>query len=115
LEHIVHFKNSDQIFNSAPKVLNIDVPNYKIRQVIRPQVVKEEDGKNSSVTVNIQLLKPDIETVREEQIPGPEEERSHPQPPNVNIKYPELDRKEPETPSVSDKDYDNSSGRIGGS
>jgi len=114
LEHIVQFQNSELNSDSAPKILNIDVPNYKIRQVIRPQVLKEEDAKNSTLTVNIQLLKPSIETTREEQIPVSEEDRSPPQPPNVNIKYPELDRKEPETSTVNDdKDFDNLSERIG--
>jgi len=106
LEHIVQFKNSDLINNSAPKILNIDVPNYKIRQVIRPQVLDEEESKNSTLTVNIQLLRPEIETDRQEQIPVSEEERSSPQPPNVIIQYPqvtELDRREPKVSGGNEK------------
>ena len=103
LEHIIQLKRSDIVDPSSEnKVLNIVIPNYKIKQVIQPEIL-QDNGENSTLTVNISLEKPEIISERKNtSVDGRSENIGSS--PVVNLKYEAPNEKAKLIPELRDTD-----------
>jgi len=110
LEHVVQFQRSDLVSNT-PKVLNIVLPNYKIKQIIQPEILPSNDD-TPPLTVNIALEKPKLASERKESKDSSQLGRSDDDTaskPVVNVEYQPIDETDGKSilPSLENTDKDN--------